>query len=91
MKKVIVRTRAVYHKVAEIVVNVPDEVENENVRDWLWDNEHFFIDELDDKLSDAPYDFGRGLEDGFDDDSADSETRYDIFNSDDDIVFGGLC
>jgi hypothetical protein len=36
MKKVIVTTRAVYHKVATVEVNVPSTVKDENVQDWLW-------------------------------------------------------
>jgi len=91
MKKVKITTRAVYHKMVSVEVEVPSHVEDENVRDWLWDNEHFFIDELDDKLSDAPYEFGRGLGDGMDDDSSDSETRYDVVNPDGTFSFGGHC
>ena len=91
MKKVKVTTRAVYHKMVSVEVEVPSHVEDENVRDWLWDNEHFFIDELDDKLSDAQYEFGRGLGDGMDDDSSDSETRYDVVNPDGTFSFGGHC
>lgn len=91
MKKVIVTTRAVYHKVASVEVIVPSDVADENVQGWLWDNEHFFIDELDDKLSDAKFDYGRGLNDMFDDDSSDSETRYDVYNTDGDITYGGHC
>lgn len=91
MKKVKVTTRAVYHKMVSVEVEVPSNVEDENVSDWLWDNEHLFIDELDDKLSDAPYEDGRGLVDGMDDDSSDSETRYDVVNSDGTFSFGGHC
>ena len=91
MKKVIVTTRAVYHKVASVEVSVPSNVANENVQEWLWDNEHLFVDELDDKLSDAKFDYGRGLNDMFDDDSSDTETRYDVFNADGDITYGGHC
>ena len=91
MKKVKITTRAVYHKMVSVEVEVPSHVEDENVRDWLWDNEHFFIDELDDKLSDARYEFGRGLVDGMDDDSSDSETRFDVVKPDGTISFGGHC
>jgi hypothetical protein len=91
MKKVIVTTRAVYHKIASIEINIPSHIDDDDVRDWLWDNEHFFIDELDDKLSDASYEFGRGLIEGMDDDSCDSETRYDILSTDGKIYYGGHC
>ena len=91
MKKVIVTTRVVYHKIASVEINIPSDIDDDYVRDWLWDNEHFFIDELDDKLSDASYEFGRGLVDGMDDDSSDSETRYDILSTDGKIYSGGHC
>lgn len=91
MKKVIVTTRAVYHKIASVEINVPSHIDDDDVRDWLWDNEHLFIDELDDKLSDESYEFGRGLVDGMDDDSSDSETRYDILSTDGKIYSGGHC
>lgn len=91
MKKVIVTTRAVYHKIASIEVNVPDDIQDDYVRDWLWDNEHFFIDELDDKFSDAPYEYGFGLGDGMDEESSESETRYDIVDHNGESTFGGHC
>lgn len=91
MKKVIVTTRAVYHKNASIEINIPSHIDDDDVRDWLWDNEHLFIDELDNKLSQASYKFGRGLVDGMDDDSSDYETRYDILSTDGKIYSGGHC
>ena len=91
MKKVIITTRAVYHKIASIEVIVPSDVADENVRDWLWDNQHLLDKELDDKLSNAEFDYGLGLNDMFDDDSSDSETRYDVYNTDGDITYGGHC
>jgi len=89
MKKVIVTTRAVYHKTVSIEVNVPLEVEDDNVMYWLFDNEDLFVDELDEKLSNADFNYGRGLTDGMDDDSADSETRYDVVSPDGKFTWGG--
>jgi hypothetical protein len=91
MKKVIVRTRAVYHKIASVEINIPSHIDDDDVRDWLFENEDFFIDELDKKLSQASFDYGRGLVDGMDDDSSDSETRYDILSTDGKIYYGGHC
>lgn len=80
MKKVIITTRAVYHRVATIEVNVPSTVEDENVQQWLWDNEHLFICELDNDLGNANLD-----------DLVDTETRYDVYNEAGDVKYGGHC
>lgn len=93
MKKVIVTTRAVYHKVATVEVNVPSTVEDENVQDWLWDNEHLFIDELDDNLSNAKLEYGFGVDsdNGMVWKEEESETRYDVYDEMGDVKYGGHC
>jgi hypothetical protein len=90
MKTVTIKTRAVYHKVAEVTIEVPDHIQDEDVRDWIWDNENMFVDELDDKLSEAVLDYGFGLSDEFEDRDCESETRYDVFENGQ-ITFGGHC
>jgi hypothetical protein len=93
MKKVIVTTRAVYHKVATVEVNVPSTVEDENVQDWLWDNEHLFIDELDDNLDNAKLEYGFGVDtdNGMVWKEEESETRYDVYDEMGDVKYGGHC
>jgi len=90
MKTVTIKTRAVYHKIAEVTIEVPDHIQDEDVRDWIWDNENMFVDELDDKLSEAVLDYGFGLSDEFEDRDCESETRYDVFENGQ-ITFGGHC
>lgn len=90
MKTVTIKTRAVYHKIAEVTIEVPDHMNDEEVRDWIWDNENMFVDELDDKLSEAPLAYGFGLGDEFDDKDSASETRYDVYENGE-ITFGGHC
>ena len=90
MKTVTIKTRAVYHKVAEVTIEVPDHINDEDVRDWIWDNENMFVDELDDKLSEAVLDYGFGLSDEFEDRDCESETRYDVYENGQ-ITFGGHC
>jgi hypothetical protein len=90
MKTVTIKTRAVYHKVAEVTIEVPDHIQDEDVRDWIWDNENMFVDELDDKLSEAVLDYGFGLSDEFEERDCESETRYDVFENGQ-ITFGGHC
>jgi hypothetical protein len=90
MKTVTIKTRAVYHKVAEVTIEVPDHIQDEDVRDWIWDNENMFVDELDDKLSEATLEFGFGLDDDFEEIDSASETRYDVYENGQ-ITFGGHC
>ena len=92
-KTIRISTRAVYHKVAYVDLQVPADLSNDEVLDWIYENEDTFVEKLDEKLFKAKYYYGRGLDshDGFDDDSADSETRYDIFNDDGKIIHGGHC
>lgn len=90
-KKVIVSTRVVYHKIASVELNIPSHIKDDEVQDWLYENEDLFVEELDEKLSQSPLDYGRGLVDGMDDDSLDSETRYDVLSPDGKINYGGHC
>lgn len=93
MKKVKVTTRAVYHKVAAVEVSVPSNVEDENVQQWLWDNEHLFIDELDNNLENANLEYGFGLTEDNDMEweNQESETRYDVYNEAGELNYGGHC
>lgn len=90
MKKVTIMTRAVYHKIAEVTVDVPDNIEENEIQDWIWNNEHLFVEELDSKLHHSPIAYGFGLGDAFDDIDSIYETRFD-FIVNDEIIFGGHC
>ena len=80
MKKVIVSNRSVYHKYAEVMVGVPNHVKDEDVSEWLMENEHLYTDALDENLSKAEYQFGLGLSNGMDELESESETRYDVLD-----------
>ena len=88
MKQVTITTRAVYHKVAKVTIEVPDNIKKEELHDWLLSNEELFVEELDEKLSEARFDYGFGLYDGMDWADCESETRYDLIE-DNEIKFGG--
>ena len=66
--KVKIMQRSVYHKYAEIEVEVPDLIidgENEascDVHTWLIDNEEKWNEEMDKELSKAPFVFGNGMD-----------------------------
>jgi len=84
-RQVTITTRAVYHKVASVSIEVPSNIKNEEIHDWLLSNEELFVDELDTKLSKAEFEYGFGLENGMDWADMESETRYDVIES----TFGG--
>ena len=52
--------RSVYHKYAEIEVEVPQEVDD--VQNWLMENEDKWSEEMDEEISKASFDFGNGME-----------------------------
>ena len=92
-KTIRISTRAVYHKVAYVDIQVPSDLSNDKVLEWIYDNEDLFVEELDEKLSKAEYNYGRGLNGdyGFDDDSADSETQYNVYSNEGKIIYGRHC
>ena len=78
--KVKIMQRSVYHKYAEIEVEIPDTIKEEDVQPYLIDNEDLYTDKIDEKLSKAEYVHGTGLYDfdGMEDAESDSEWRFDI-------------
>ena len=78
--KVKIMQRSVYHKYAEIEVEIPDTIKEEDVQPYLIDNEDLYTDKIDEKLSKAEYVHGTGLYDfdGMEDAESDSEWRYEI-------------
>ena len=72
--KVKIMQRSVYHKYAEIEVEVPKDVD---VQEWLMDNEVNWDDIMDNAFSKAKYEFGNGM-DTYDwtDDDMESEWMY---------------
>jgi hypothetical protein len=89
-KKVVISTRVVYHKYAEITIEVPSNIKDEDIDEWIVDNDDF-SEELDQKLSDAKFEFGFGLGNGMDDKSEESETRFDVYDLNGKITYGGHC
>ena len=75
-----VSQRRVYHKIAELEIVLPDNIKLDDVSDYLIDNEHLFVDRLDNKMSACTYEYGFGMGIGADwtDQDQEVETRYDI-------------
>lgn len=85
MKKVTISNRSVYYKYAEVTIELPSDIKDEDVSQFLIDNELKYTYLLDTKLSESSFEFGFGLGDGMDQIDSESETRYDIIDSN----FGG--
>ena len=75
---VTISTRAVYHKYAEVQVEIPKDLPKDKVAEWLWENENLYVDDLDQRLHESRFQYGFGLGDGMDEKDQDNETRYDI-------------
>jgi len=83
--KVKIMQRSVYHKYAEIEIEVPFEkihtIDGQNfIHDLLIDNEDLYVDKIDEKISKAKYNFGLGMEtsDGWTDKDEESEWRFEV-------------
>ena len=78
MKKVIVSHRSVYHKTAEVEVFIPNTVNENDIQEYLHDNEHLWVDKVDQQLSTTEYEYGLGMDEGcWTDQDQPCEWRYD--------------
>jgi len=84
--------RVVYHKVGEICVNVPDDIETEDVGDWLMNNEGDWYDDIAQEVHECTLHLGDGIRSGnlgaWTDEDEDVETRYEV-KEDDKFIYGG--
>jgi len=82
--KVKIIQRSVYHKIAKIEIEIPDDwnIHTEDgmnfIHDYLIDNPQMYEYEIDSAINDAEYEFGFGLGDGMDEMDQESEWRYEI-------------
>ncbi len=83
--KVKIQTRQVYHKFAEVEIEIPDNIKAEDLHDYLWDNDLGYDEKIDKAISEAEYEFGFGTDSDansynnsfFNEPESDSEWRYD--------------
>ena len=79
--KVKVQQRVVFHKFAEVEIEIPYLIDAESeVQYFLYDNEHLFVDKMDKAISEAKLQCGNGVEEykGMCELEADSEWRYEV-------------
>lgn len=77
--KVKIQQRSVYHKFAEVEVEVPNNLTEEQVLDYLWDNEDIYVDKIDTAMSEANFEYGSGVDDynGMNEPDSESEWRFE--------------
>lgn len=87
-KKVVITTRVVYHKIAEVTIEVPIEMYDDAVDEYLINND-VFSEQLEINLANAELERGFGLNDKFDEIDSTTETRFDVYNSKGKTTWGG--
>jgi len=78
--KVKIMQRSVYHKYAEVEIEIPNLIDEESeVHQYLIDNEDLYTGKIDDKIHEAEYEFGFGLDNdaGLDEKDNESEWRFE--------------
>jgi hypothetical protein len=73
--KVTIIQRSVYHKIAEVEIEVPNDVDD--VQQYLVCNEHLYTDKIDEAMSETSLGYGHGMIDGMTDWKEESEWRYE--------------
>lgn len=78
--KVKIMQRSVYHKYAEIEVEVPNDIKDDDMQEYLIENEDLYTDQIDEKIDEVGYEFGNGVDDysGMNEPESESEWRFDI-------------
>jgi hypothetical protein len=75
---VVVSQRQVFHKYAQIKVQIPNDLAEDKVNDWLMENEDKWVEKLNNKARRTRIEYGFGLDDGMVEQDQTSETRYDV-------------
>jgi len=78
MREVKISSRTIYSKTCEIYIEIPKDIPQDKVSDWLFENEIKWTDAIDNANGEAVLDFGFGLDDGMEDKNSEHEMRFDI-------------
>mgnify|MGYP003110352467 CR=1 FL=1 len=78
--KVKIQQRSVYHKFAEAEIDIPKDIREEDMHEYLLDNEHLYVDKIDKAISEANLEYGSGVDDyrGMNEPESSSEWRFEI-------------
>ena len=77
-REVKISSRTIYSKYCEIYIEIPKDLPQEKVEEWLFENEIKWTDAIDNANGQATLDFGFGLGDGMDEKDSEHEMRFDI-------------
>ena len=85
--KVKIQQRSVYHKFAEIEIEVPDTITEDNIQDYLegFNVELEINEQIDVAISKAEYEFGFGCDSSMTEEESETEWRFNC----DKLKFGG--
>jgi len=77
--KVKIEQRSVYHKFVELEIEIPNDIDEFDIQQYVNDNEDLWVDDIDQKLDEAEFISGTGLYDhpGHEDSEAEHEWRYE--------------
>ena len=76
--KVKILHRSVYYKTTELEIEIPNDIDEFDIQDYINDNEDLWVDKMDDKIDESEFLFGLGMDSGdWTDDDQDSEWRYE--------------
>lgn len=78
IREVKISSRTIYSKYCEIYIEIPKDLPEEKVSDWLFENENKWTDAIDNANGQATLDFGFGLGDGMNEKDSEHEMRFDI-------------
>ena len=70
--KVKIQQRSVYHKFAQVEIDVPDNLNSAQLIEYIWNNEDLYVDKIDDAMSKSTYEYGFGTDD-------DSNSHYNSY------------
>lgn len=84
--KVRILQRSVYYKTAELEIEIPNDIDEFDIQQYVNDNENLWVDDIDHKINESEFIFGLGMDSGdWTDDDQDSEWRYEC----DELKIGG--
>ena len=77
---IIVSERVVYHKYAEVEIDVPDSIKQDDILNWLHKNEFLYEEDISQRIYECKLEMGFGCnKNGMSEIDAVIEQRYDVY------------
>ena len=86
-----IQQRSVFHKFTEVEIEVPNDVEQDDIMKWINDNEQLWADQMDTKFENSKHEFGSGVYDydGMNESESDTEWIFQCPVDKDGNSYGG--